>query len=39
MSRFGIWLDGERYHYQEYTYDKVTDAIDYARLQESRKKA
>lgn len=36
MSRFGVWFDGERYHYQEYQYDKVTDAINYAKLQQSR---
>jgi len=39
MSRFGIWFDGECYHYREYRYDNVADAVNYARLQESRKMA
>lgn len=39
MSNFGIRFDGERYHYREYRYDNLADALRYAKLQESRGKA
>lgn len=31
MSELGITFDGERYHFQDYRYDKLADAISYAR--------
>jgi hypothetical protein len=27
----GIWFDGRAYHYQQYRYDRLQDAIAYAR--------
>lgn len=32
MDKLGITYDGKQYRYQEYRYDRVTDAINYARL-------
>ena len=33
MNEFGITFDGERYCYESYRYDKLADAITYAKLQ------
>jgi len=30
MVTYGITFDGERYHYMEYRYDKLLDAVNYA---------
>lgn len=38
MAEFGISFDGERYHFQSYRYDKLSDAVNYARIQRSRVK-
>ena len=35
-SRHGITFDGEQYHYQQYRYDRLSDAINYAELCEKR---
>jgi len=32
MSRYGIDFDGKQYHYNQYRYDKLSDAINYAKL-------
>lgn len=32
----GIWFDGRAYHYQQYRYDRIEDAIAYARLDRGR---
>jgi hypothetical protein len=32
----GIWFDGRAYHYQQYRYDQLQDAIAYARIDRSR---
>lgn len=32
----GIWFDGRAYHYQQYRYDRLEDAIAYARLDRVR---
>lgn len=32
----GIWFDGRAYHYQQYRYDRLQDAIAYARLDRER---
>jgi hypothetical protein len=29
---WGIWFDGRAYHYHEYTYDRLSDALVYAKL-------
>ena len=34
MARYGITSDGEQFHYREYKYTRLSDAIAYARLQE-----
>jgi hypothetical protein len=31
MEQFGIEFDGEKYHFREYRYDKLEDAVSYAR--------
>jgi hypothetical protein len=31
-DEYGITFDGEKYRYQTYTYDKLEDAIRYAKL-------
>lgn len=36
MEEYGITFDGERYTYGEYKYDKLSDAISYAKLQNKR---
>lgn len=33
MGELGITFDGERYHYKNYKYDKLQDAVNYARQQ------
>ena len=38
MSMYGITFDGERYHYKEYQYEKLADAVNYANQQRSRAK-
>lgn len=32
----GIWFDGRSYHYQQYRYDRLADAIAYARIDQRR---
>jgi hypothetical protein len=32
----GIWFDGRAYHYQQYRYDRLQDAMAYARLDRDR---
>lgn len=32
MEEYGITFDGEHYAYGEYKYDKLSDAINYAKL-------
>lgn len=36
MTELGITFDGERYHFQDYRYDKLADAIKYAQTQSTR---
>ena len=36
MEQHGITFDGERYSYGEYRYDKLSDAVRYAKLQAGR---
>lgn len=36
MSQFGITFDGEHCRYRDYRYDKLADALNYARLQQSQ---
>lgn len=33
METYGITFDGERYHYHQFRYEKLQDAIAYAKLQ------
>jgi hypothetical protein len=35
-AAFGICFDGRTYHYREYSYDRLEDAFDYARLDRAR---
>jgi hypothetical protein len=37
MERYGIKFDGEKYHFEQYAYDKLSDAVNYARLMETRR--
>jgi hypothetical protein len=32
----GIWFDGRAYHYQHYRYDRLQDAIAYAKVDRGR---
>ena len=32
----GIWFDGRSFHYQHYRYDRLADAIAYARVDQRR---
>lgn len=32
----GIWFDGRAYHCQQYRYDRLQDAVAYAKLDRSR---
>ena len=36
MDKFGITFDGERYQYGEYRYDKLADALNYAKHHHSQ---
>jgi len=36
MEEHDITFDGERYAYGEYRYDKLSDAVRYAKLQAGR---
>ncbi len=36
MSEFSIGFNGRYYHYRGYCYDRLSDAVNYARLQRSR---
>lgn len=36
MSRFSIYFDGRRYRYRGYRYERVADALAYARLMQAR---
>lgn len=33
---WGIWFDGRAYHYQQYSYDLLPDAIEYAKLDRAK---
>jgi len=33
---FGIWFDGRAYHYQQYRYERLEDALSYARVDQGR---
>jgi len=35
-SDLGIWFDGRSFHYQEYRYDKLEDAVAYAKIDQKR---
>ena len=35
MAHYGITFDGEKYQFQSFKYDKLSDAISYARRQSS----
>ncbi len=37
MNEFGITYDGEKFHYREYRYEKLTDAVNYAKVQASKR--
>lgn len=32
VSELGIWFDGRSFHYQEYRYDRLEDAVAYAKI-------
>ena len=36
MQELGVVHDGDKYRYQDYSYEKLQDAISYARLDRSR---
>lgn len=36
MEEYGVTFDGERYCYQSYRYDKLADAVSYAKSQTAR---
>jgi hypothetical protein len=36
MERYGITFDGNRYAYGEYKYDKLSDAVNYAKQQDKQ---
>jgi curved DNA-binding protein CbpA len=36
MQAYGIYYDGEKYQYRQYRYDKLDDAVSYARLSKDR---
>jgi hypothetical protein len=38
MEEYGITFDGGRYTYKDYIYDRLFDAINYAKLQKARSK-
>lgn len=35
-SELGIWFDGRAYHYLQYRYDRLPDAVAYASVDRSR---
>ncbi|TQK08238.1 hypothetical protein [Herbaspirillum sp. SJZ107] len=35
-AAFGISFDGRVYHYEQYSYDRLADALDYARVARAR---
>lgn len=35
-AALGIWFDGRRFHYQQYRYDRLADAIAYAKVDQRR---
>jgi hypothetical protein len=35
-SALGICFDGRAYHYREYTYDRLADALNYAKVDRAR---
>ena len=35
--KYGITFDGEKYHYKSYRYDRLSDAISYAKLEEKKR--
>lgn len=37
MEEFGITYDGEKFHFHEYRYERLTDAVNYAKLQAGKK--
>ena len=37
MEEYGVTFDGERYCYESYRYDKLADALSYAKLQAVRR--
>ena len=34
MERYSISFDGEKYHFHQYRYDRLKDAVDYAKKQD-----
>jgi DnaJ-class molecular chaperone len=36
MEKLGVSFDGESYRYKQYRYEKLADALSYAKLQQSR---
>lgn len=36
MRQYGVSFDGEKYQYGEYHYDKLADAVNYAKLTNRR---
>jgi hypothetical protein len=36
VSELGIWFDGRSFHYQEYRYDRLDDAVAYAKIDQRR---
>lgn len=37
MKEFGITYDGENFHFRKYRYERLTDAVNYAKLQAEKK--
>jgi hypothetical protein len=35
-SALGVSFDGRAYHYREYSYDRLADALDYAKLDRAK---
>lgn len=33
MDEFSIAYDGEKFHFREYSYERLSDAVSYAKLQ------
>lgn len=36
MNRYGITFDGEKYRFENYSYGRLVDAVNYAKLQASQ---